>query len=50
MATNSSGSSGGLLTRWARFSTQRPKQIVLGWVIMVAILGWFDGRIRWRFC
>lgn len=44
MAQNQSGA-GGPLTRWARFAATKPKRVVLGWVIIVAILGALTGAV-----
>ncbi|CAN5405694.1 MMPL family transporter [soil metagenome] len=48
MAQSQSGS-GGPLTRWARFAATKPKRVVLGWVIIVAILGALSGAIGGEF-
>src|SRR5690606_33639272 len=38
MASSTPSSSGGLLTRWARFASANPKQVVLGWVVGLILL------------
>ena len=38
MSSSASQSSGGLLTRWARLATSKPKQVLLGWLIGLIVL------------
>ncbi len=38
MSSSAAQSSGGLLTRWARFATSKPKQVLLGWLIGLIVL------------